>query len=181
MKNTDSIQSSILGASGEYLVLSQLLMNNFIAGKAPENTKDYDLIILNKDGTTASPIQVKTTSKPDGWVLSKKHETPIKNLIFFFVYMGKHLSDTEIYIIDSKTVAHAVSNSHAIWLKLKGKNGQDHKDSDMRRLKRDHKGVAGKTVDYTKELNKSDCQFLEDYSEGWLDQYKNAWNKIQTK
>ena len=58
---TDKIQSAVLGASGEHLILSQLLRLNFVAGKAPDNTKDYDLIVLNKDGTTSSPIQVKTS------------------------------------------------------------------------------------------------------------------------
>ena len=82
---TDKIQSAVLGASGEHLILSQLLRLNFVAGKAPDNTKDYDLIVLNKDGTTSSPIQVKTTSQKSGWVLSKKHETPIKDLTFIRV------------------------------------------------------------------------------------------------
>ena len=63
------------------------------------NTKDYDLIVLNKDGTTSSPIQVKTTSQKSGWVLSKKHETPIKDLIFCFVYMDLNSSYNEIFIV----------------------------------------------------------------------------------
>ena len=52
----NSPQSAVLGASGEYLILSNLLRLNFVAGKAPDNTKDYDLIVLNKSGTSSSPI-----------------------------------------------------------------------------------------------------------------------------
>ena len=79
-------QPAVIGASGEYLVLSHLLRLNLIAGTAPENTKDYDLIVLNKDGTTSFPIQVKTTiDKKDGWILKDKHEKIIKNLIFLLL------------------------------------------------------------------------------------------------
>ena len=48
-------QTSVIGASGEYLVLSTLLKHNFIAGKAPENTKDYDLVVVNKNGVEYIP------------------------------------------------------------------------------------------------------------------------------
>ena len=69
-----SLQSAVVGASGEHLVLSNLLRLNFVAGKAPDNTKDYDLIVLNKDGTSSSPIQVKTSIRKErGWILQKKH------------------------------------------------------------------------------------------------------------
>jgi hypothetical protein len=98
MKKDNSPQSAILGASGEYLVLSHLLRLNFVAGKAPENTKDYDLIVLNRDGTSSSPIQVKTTFKEMHWLLQEKHEKPIKNLIFCFVYMSKDSHKNEIFI-----------------------------------------------------------------------------------
>ena len=49
-------QTSVIGASGEYLVLSTLLKHNFIAGKAPDNTKDYDLVVINKDGTSKTML-----------------------------------------------------------------------------------------------------------------------------
>ena len=58
MTKANELQSAVLGASGEYLVLSHLLRLNFVAGKAPDNTKDYDLIVLNKNGTSSSPLQV---------------------------------------------------------------------------------------------------------------------------
>ena len=41
--------NAVVGAAGENLVLSHLLRLNYIAGLAPYNTKDYDLIILSED------------------------------------------------------------------------------------------------------------------------------------
>ena len=64
-------QSSVIGAAGEYLVLSHLLRLGFIAGKTPDFTKDYDLVVINKDGTNSAPIQVKTSTSPN-WMMQKK-------------------------------------------------------------------------------------------------------------
>ena len=75
MTKTPFPQTSSIGSSGEHLVLSQLLKMNFVAGLAPENTKDYDLIVLNREGNISFPIQVKTAlhSKTSygssGWIL----------------------------------------------------------------------------------------------------------------
>jgi hypothetical protein len=137
MSKDNRPQSAVLGASGEYLVLSHLLRLNFIAGKAPDNTKDYDLIVLGKDDTSSSPVQVKTTFKEMAWLLQEKHENPIKNLIFCFVCMSKDTHASEIFVINSKVVACAISTSHKIWLKLPGLKGQKHNESPMRRLHRD--------------------------------------------
>ena len=173
-------QSAVIGASGEHLVLSNLLRLNFVAGKAPDNTKDYDLIVLNKDGTSSSPIQVKTSIRKErGWILQKKHEKVIKNLFFCFVKMETNSDKTEIYIIDSKTVAHVAETSHKIYLKLPGLKGQKHGDSTMRKLYGDYNSIAGlRSKNFKKYLTKSELNFLNKYSEGWLNKYKDAWHLI---
>jgi len=174
-----SPQSAVIGASGEHLVLSNLLRLNFIAGKAPDNTKDYDLIVLNKDGTSSSPIQVKTTlNKRKGWILQEKHETPIKNLVFCFVCMEKDSSETEIYVIDAKTVAYVVKTSHKIWLKLSGLKGQKHNPTSIRHLSPSGIARLKNLKDY---LTKSELEFLNKYSDGWLVRYRDAWHLIGDK
>ena len=110
MKEKTFPQNAVIGASGEHLVLSILLKHGFVAGNAPYNTKDYDLVVLHKDGTSSSPIQVKTalyekTSKKIGpWILGKKNEQPIKNLLFCFVRMNLDSDQNDIYVVDSETV-----------------------------------------------------------------------------
>ena len=174
-------QSAVIGASGEHLVLSNLLRLNFVAGKAPDNTKDFDLIVLNKNGTSSSPIQVKTTmTKKRGWLLKDKHEKPIKNLFFCFVYMEVNSDTTEIYVIDAKTVAHVAKISHQISLKLPGLKGQKRNDSTMRKLYRNCKNISGveRLKNYKEYLNKTELKFLDEYSDGWINKYKNAWQLI---
>ncbi len=41
----NSPQSAVLGASGEYVILANLLRLNFVAGKAPDNTKDTHKVL----------------------------------------------------------------------------------------------------------------------------------------
>lgn len=173
----NSPQSAVLGASGEYLVLSHLLRLNFVAGKAPDNTKDYDLIILNKNGTSSSPIQVKTTLKEKQWLLKEKHEKPIKNLIFCFVYMSDDINNSEIFIIDADVVSHVISMSHKIWLKLPGLKGRKHNDSPMRSLHRDYNFFT-KTKNYNEYLNKEENKFIQEHTFGWMNKYKNCWQLI---
>ena len=75
------IQSAILGSAGEHLAISFLLRKNLIAGLAPQNTEDFDVVVMSKSGQLLFPVQVKTSTKKD-WMLSKKQETPIPNLIY---------------------------------------------------------------------------------------------------
>jgi len=181
IKNPLTPQSSVIGAAGEHLVLSNLLRLNFVAGQAPYNTKDYDLVVLNKNGTSSSPIQVKTALNKDGWVMKKKDETPIKNLIFCFVYLEINSSKTEIYIIDSKTVSEVLRFSHKIWLKVPGLKGRKHNDNNMRVLSRNNAVIVGKVKNFEEYLNTDEIEFLANYSEGWLNKYKDGWNLIENK
>ena len=176
MSNT-KIQSSVLGASGEHLVLSMLLRKGFIAGKTPDFTKDYDIIVVNKDGNDSAPIQVKTTVH-NHWIMSYKNEKPIKNLFFCLVKMDLENDKSEIYVVDSNKISKALKTSHSLWLKLPGLKGQKHNDSTMRKLQRDYSNFAKESFD--KFLNNQDRDFINEYQYGWLDKYRNAWHIIKT-
>ena len=181
MKNI-SHQNFITCAAGEHLVLSNLLRLNLVAGQAPINTKQLDIICLNKNKTSSSLIQVKTSMhKLRGWLLTEKVETPVKNLFFCFIKMRKDSSENEIYVIDSKTVAYAAKMCHQIYLKLPGRNGQKHNDSNLRKLYKDYKITLGKrTLEEASEyLTKEEIEFLEKYSEGWLNQHRDAWHLLE--
>ncbi len=100
-----------------------------------------------------------------------KHETLYSDrLIYFFV----NFSDTgytlenapEVYILPSKKVAEALSTTHKIWLRNPGKNGHIRKTNSVRRL----------LPDYTKICAPDDTPFKL----GWLNEYKNAWELIDT-
>jgi len=191
---TNKIQSAVLGDAGEHLVLSKLLLQGFIAGLAPTNTKDFDLIITSRDGKLSAPIQVKTTMREPHWRMDKKHEVMIENLIYCFVRINETDHDPEVFVIDAKTVAHVLKKSHQIWLKLPyvnvRKNSKDDAfkekiDQPMRLLLTDYNKISGlKTIknnlkkedkDLSFYLSNSDIKFLEKYPEGWMNRFKNNW------
>lgn len=175
---TGKIQSSVLGSAGEYLILSHLLRLGFIAGKTPEFTKDFDLIVVNKDGSGSSPIQVKTSINTK-WIMKPKHEKPIKNLFYCFVRLNNDSIKSDIFIVDSKTVAEFIKTTHRIWLKVPARNGSPHKDSEMRKFESEFKHFK-----YEKNLqnylNKKEMKFIENHQDGWLDQYREAWHLLKT-
>ena len=127
------IQSAIIGNAGEHLAISYLLRKNLIAGLAPQNTEDFDVVVMSRTGQTLFPVQVKASTKKN-WMLSKKHERPIKNLIYIFIRFSKDLMNSEMYILDSEKVAQVTKTSHAIWLKLPSSNGAPHKSTKIRNL-----------------------------------------------
>jgi len=183
MKN-QKVQSSVVGAAGEHLVLSELFKRGYIAGLAPFNVKDYDIVVLNQDGTNSFPIQVKTTaSNKRGWIMQDKHEKPIKDLYYCFVYLNEKLSDTEIFIIDSKNVADFLKLTHSIWLKVPGKNGKKHNDSKMRMLGRGINQDWIRNFDkIEKLLSKQEISFIkkmEKTNNHWIAPFKDAWNLIK--
>lgn len=172
-------QPSVIGAAGEHLVLSHLLRLGYIAGKTPDFTKDYDIVVLNKDGNDSAPIQVKTTTS-NGWILKKKHETPIKNLFYCFVKMNFKNENSEIFILDAKMVAKYVTFSHKIWLKLPGRNGKKHNDSEMRKLDENVQKFYKLKIDLNEYLDKTEINFIKEHPKGWLEKYRNAWHLIKT-
>tara|TARA_Y100001935_G_scaffold108961_1_gene90447 strand:+ start:64 stop:612 length:549 start_codon:yes stop_codon:yes gene_type:complete len=179
-RDSNKPQSSLVGSAGEHLVLSKLLIKNYIAALAPEFTKSYDIIVLNKDGTSSFPIQVKSSYDSNyGWILSQKNEEPIKNLFYAFVDFQSSEENPNIYIIDSPLVAKLVKTSHQIYLKVPGRKGQKHNDTPMRRLAYDFKNTWKNTSNLEKYLNKQELTFLNKYSNGWLDEYKDAWHLIK--
>ena len=200
MKNSKppKIQSNVLGDAGEHIVLSQLLLQGFIAGFAPTNTKDFDLINSKSDGKFLAPIQVKTTMKLQ-WRMDKKNEVVIDRLIYCFVRIN--LSDdgdhnSEIFLIDAKTVSKVLTKSHQISLKYpkvnkNQKTGKIEKkiDQNMRVLCPDYNKLSGLTKtkknllkegkDLTKYLSESDMDFLVEYSEGWMKPFRNNWDLLR--
>ena len=183
------IPSAVLGASGESLVLSKLLLNGFIAGKAPEFTKDFDLVVVSDDGIHSAPIQVKTTTTRHQWLMSKKHEKVIENLIFCFVRISEQTKEEKIYLLDAQTVSHVLRKSHQIWLKIPAQKNTEKNNTNMRVLLSDYNKLSGlpttirnlqsEEKDLSEYLSKTEIDFLSEYSEGWMEKYEGDWALIK--
>ena len=94
--------------------------------------------------------------------------------------MKSNSKDSEIYVLNSELVANLVKQSHEIWLKLPGLNGKKHQPTSMRHLMRDYSKISGlrKIQNKEKFLNKSDIEFIDKYSDGWINEYKDRWDLL---
>ena len=164
MTEPTAINSTIIGAAGEHYVMCQLLRRGMIAALAPAGVPDTDIIVSNNLGSSLAAVQVKARRDvgKGGWVLKEKHEGMKRSLLFYaFVDFGKTLNTApQCWIVPSAVVAEAVTESHAAWLKLPGKGGQEHNATVMRSLMHDysHQGLGR--------------------GKGWLDPYREAWNLV---
>ena len=130
MKNNISI-----GNAGEYFVAGELERHGYTVAVPMSNTKDFDILAINRETYKQFAIQVKTTSyKQKSWTLSEKNEKLVgDNIIYFFVSLNE-LDIPEYHIVPSKIVADAIKTEHSIWLNTPGKDGQKHKDNTIRKF-----------------------------------------------
>ncbi len=123
------------GNAGEYFVAGELERHGYTVAVPMSNTKDFDILAINRETYKQFAIQVKTTSyKQKSWTLSEKNEKLVgDNIIYFFVSLNE-LDIPEYHIVPSKIVADAIKTEHSIWLNTPGKDGQKHKDNTIRKF-----------------------------------------------
>lgn len=123
------------GNAGEYFVAGELERHGFSVAVPMSNTKDFDILAINRETFKQFAIQVKTTScKQKSWTLSQKNETLIAdNIIYFFVALNE-LDTPEYHIVTSKIVAETITKSHKKWLETPGLKGHIHKDNTIRKF-----------------------------------------------
>ena len=152
----------LVGAAGEHLVLSRLLNLGYLAAPAPRGTRKVDVLVNHLDGKAPCLIQVKTRTGLDadqGWHMSVKHEEMRDpDMYYCFVALGDIQSN--VYVIPSEVVANAVKDSHATWLNTPGAKGQQHNDTDIRRIKNRYGMV------------------LESAPDSWMDKYLENWSLL---
>jgi hypothetical protein len=147
--------------------MCQLLRRNRLAALAPIGMPFADIMVSNHLGSALSAVQVKarTYGADGGWHMSSKHEKIDEPFVIYcFVDFGTELTRLpRCWILRSAVVARALVKSHQAWLRKPGKQGQPHKDHDMRRLRPDYNDLD-----------------LAEYGSGWLDSYEDAWDLIAT-
>ena len=166
------ISSTIVGAAGEYHVLSQLLRRGWIAALAPDGAPNMDILVTDEDNRRLCAIQVKTRrgiGKDKGWHMKPKHETMVVDDLFYvFVDVGKRPSDpTTCYIMPSRVVADCIRRVHKVWLDTPGRGRRPHKDSNVRRLRPDYSSI--------KPITREGTAIIDDYRANWLDPYRENW------
>lgn len=160
--------SSLLGAAGEHYVMSQLLRRGLIAALAPVGVPTADILVTDDIGERACAIQVKTRRElgsDGGWHMKAKHED-IRGASLFYVFLSfpkdaARLPDA--FVVPSAVVAEVLFTAHRAWLARPGRNGQPHKDGEMRRF----------LPDYSREGMEAS------YGPGWLEPYRDAWDQLR--
>ena len=159
-----STDSQLIGAAGEHLVLSRLLVKGMLAAQAPRGTRKADILVNHLDGKAPCLIQVKARSGKGSdisWHMNKKHEEiDDHDMYYCFVDFGN--ADAKVYVVPASRVAEVVRESHATWLAAPGKQGQPHNSTDMRRIRANY-GMG-----------------LTSAPDGWLDDFLENWDLIET-
>jgi hypothetical protein len=156
------VDTQLIGAAGEHLVLSRLLSRGMLAAQAPRGVRKADILVNHLDGKAPCLVQVKTRSGSGSfgaWPMKAKHEEITdKDLFYCFV----DLSDEHpfVYVVPAEVVATVVKESHSVWLQTPGKQGQQHSDTEMRQIK----------------LNPG--QNLKSAPDGWMDKYLENWELL---
>lgn len=169
------ISSTLVGAAGEYHVLSQLLRRGWIAALAPDGAPNMDILVTDENNEKLCAIQVKTRrdiGSDKGWHMKAKHETMVaRDLFYVLVDVGKQPSDPTVsYVLPSRVVADCIRDCHRVWLETPGKGGRPHEDSDVRRLSPDHSHIKPNTEEGRNTVDQ--------YGSGWLGRYRENWNVL---
>lgn len=94
------------GNCGEYFVAAELERRGFTAAVPMSNTKDFDILAINRETNKQIAIQVKTTRfKKKSWTLSKKNEEIVDDNVFYFFVALNELENPEYHIVPSYIVA----------------------------------------------------------------------------
>ncbi len=167
------ISTRIIGAAGEFHVLSQLLRRGWIAALAPDGAPNMDILVTDENNEKLCAIQVKTRrdiGSDKGWHMKLRHETIVaEDLFYVFVDVGRQPSDPIVsYILPSRVVAGCIRDCHRVWLDTPGRGGRPRKDGNMRRLVPDYSNIKPNTEEGRK--------VVAQYTSGWLEPYRENWS-----
>lgn len=125
---------ALIGAAGEYLVLSRLLARGFLAAPAPRGTRKVDVLVNFLDGGNPCLMQVKTSTVGASWVMNEKHEG-IHDEDLFYCFVDLKPVDSSVHVVPALVVAKALTEGHAKWLATPGRDGREHRATAMRQIR----------------------------------------------
>ena len=157
------VQSQLVGAAGEHLVLSRLLSRGILAAQAPQGTRKADIIVHPLDGGTPWLIQVKTRLKGSaggGWKLDDKHmDEKSPNLMYCFVDLQS--VPEKVFVVPAKKVAQVLVEADKEWMKKPMRDGSKRSKNMWRMIK------------------PSFIIKLKSAPRGWMDKYLENWEQLE--
>ena len=164
------------GNAGEYYALSLFIRMGFVAGKAPEGTATYDLLVMTKDSFSFNPVQVKTITNGQHWLMRQRHEEVVDKLIFCFVKLTDIFTIPKVFLVPADVVSYVIRMCHEIYLALPNQEGGQHADTSMRTLKIDFSTLIANVDNPEQYLNRNQLSFIQNHNFGWLDKYENNFD-----
>jgi len=125
----------LTGVAGEFFVASELSRRGYIASITLRNTRGIDILCSNSNATKHVSIQVKTSKKSgNSWILDKKSEEFFSPK-HFYVFVSLNFEYPKFFVVPSRVVAKYIKTRHTNWIKGKKKDGENRKDSSMRKFR----------------------------------------------
>ena len=161
-------EKSTRGNASQFFIAGELCRRGYAAVVTLGSTPNTDILCSNLSGTKFVHIQVKTyvpdiSGRRTTCSVGKKAEKEYGEN-FFWVLGGipkpSQENAFEYFIIPASEMAKNIKEAHELWLKTPGKDGQPHKDSNVRVVSLPpHKSFSG-----------------------WdISPYKNRWDLIENK
>lgn len=131
-----------IGNSGEYFVAAELERRGFTVAVPMSNTKDFDILAINRETNRQVALQVKTNrGKGKYWLLNKKSEELKGDNIYYVLLCLNELEQPEYYIVESELIADNMQKGYQQWLQEEGKKEKRH-ETTMRKFAFDVLGAG---------------------------------------
>lgn len=153
-----NLYTTSIGNSGEYFVAAELERRGFTVAVPMSNTKDFDILAINRETNRQVALQVKTNrGKGKYWLLNKKSEELKGDNIYYVLLCLNELEQPEYYIVESELIANSMQKGYQQWLQEEGKKEKRH-ETTMRKFAFDVLGVNNvlglKSYDYKDKWEK---------------------------
>jgi len=136
MSERSLISKGLSGVAGEYFVAGELSRRGYIASITLRNTRGVDILVAGRDAARSAGIQVKTNQgSGKSWLLNKKAESMEENSLFYvFVNLNGPDGVPSFHVVPSAVEAEYLRRTHSEWLATPGRQGQERKDTSMRKF-----------------------------------------------
>ncbi len=151
------IQTSLIGAAGEHLVLSRLLRKGVLASQSPFNASRYDILVNTRRNQTPVLVQVKTTSQGKSNWQMKPEDANSSDKNFYYCFVDLSSEPEKVYVIPSKKVSQVLVEADKAWMSKPRKDGTKKAEHKMRMLK--NKFILD----------------IKSAPDGWMDKYLEKW------
>ena len=153
-----NLYTTSIGNSGEYFVAAELERRGCTVAVPMSNTKDFDILAINRETNRQVALQVKTNrGKGKYWLLNKKSEELKGDNIYYVLLCLNELEQPEYYIVESELIADSMQKGYQQWLQEEGKKEKRH-ETTMRKFAFDVLGVNNvlglKSYDYKDKWEK---------------------------